>query len=128
MTKRTRDLLLYWLPPAGWAGGIFLLSCISFGPSTPSYPFEDKVVHLLLFGTLSLLVLRALRQLHGIDVRRASLLAFCATVVYGGLDELHQLLTPLRTASAWDWLADAAGAAAAFLPRRGGRGSDAGPK
>jgi VanZ family protein len=72
-----------------------------FGP-----PESDKVLHLLLFGVLTLLWAWALRP-----ARAPALLGLAAAVaLYGGALELLQALTPYRSCDWRDFAADATGA------------------
>lgn len=75
----------------------------------------DKLVHFLIFATLSWLVIRALRQGHGLSLPTAMLLAILITSAYGGSDEWHQRFTPNRDADVIDWLTDTCGAVLAAL-------------
>ncbi|MDR2101889.1 MAG: VanZ family protein, partial [Treponema sp.] len=44
--------------------------------------------------------------------RKTLLAVFLCTALYGIIDEAHQYFVPGRDCNVWDWLADAAGAAA----------------
>lgn len=72
---------------------------------------SDKVGHVATFVALALLARRAHAS--------RPLLIFAALVAYGALVELAQGALPWRRAEAWDLVADAAGALAAFAPRQG---------
>jgi VanZ family protein len=96
-----------------YASGIFVLSSLSQPPSVPSWepPHFDKLCHLLEYGGLTFVLMRALRLTYA--TRSSTSLALWAVVlaiVYGVLDEFHQAFTPDRTMSALDLLADATGA------------------
>jgi VanZ family protein len=71
----------------------------------PPFALADKVAHAGEFFVLTLLVLRAL-PVGGATRARWWLVAL---VGYGGLDEVHQLWIPGRSAELTDWAADAAG-------------------
>lgn len=85
---------------------------IYFSGILPVFPgFWDfaikKSAHIVAFGMLALLILRALvawRPLlwQALTLRRASLLAIGATLAYALLDELHQSFVPGRHASLMD--------------------------
>lgn len=69
-----------------------------------------KLAHVAEYLVLSLLLSRALRA-SGTPPRQASVLAVVIAAGYAVLDELHQLVTPGRTAAFTDCLLDASGAA-----------------
>lgn len=92
-----------------------------------SIPYGDKVGHLGLIGTLSLLCNLAFRpQRPGFLPRWITLTTFVLFILLT-LEEVSQALTPCRTCDVFDWLADLTGLAAGqFLafrlrpPRRSG--------
>jgi VanZ family protein len=94
---------------------IFALSSIP-GGRTPSVPVPgaDSAVHFALYLGLGFLVWRArgpARARAGGGRRAFEVgLATSLCVLYGSLDELHQLLVPARTFEVADLVADAAGA------------------
>ena len=95
-------MLKAWAPPALYAGFIFFLSSQSSFPMVPAGLWDfDKVIHAIEYSVLAALLLRASRSVP---------LAFCATVLYGISDEVHQYFVPGRSASAYDAVADALGA------------------
>lgn len=108
--------LLYWLPALCWASMIFYMSTQTIH-RVPWWWFEnaDKVIHFILFGTLSVFVFFALRFGHGIGFLAAALIAVLASSAYGGSDEIHQLYTAGRTSDLHDWFADTLGACTVFL-------------
>lgn len=69
-----------------------------------------KSAHVLAFGVLALLIMRALIA-SGQDARRASLIAIIVTVSWACLDELHQSFIPGRHPSGLDVGLDYVGAA-----------------
>jgi VanZ family protein len=85
-------------------------------PSPPeaisSVPGSDKVAHLTVYAILGYLVARALLAPVSVRIR---LNAITAMVIFGFVDELHQVLIPGRSASLWDWTADAVGATTGLL-------------
>jgi VanZ family protein len=86
----------------------------------------DKVVHLFLYAVLGALALRSASS-KGLDLHTC-VWAFVCVVAFGALDEAHQALLPMRTASVADFLADATGgalgvAAAAVAAARRARAS-----
>ena len=106
-----RRRLLPWTPAALWAVLIFVMSSVP-GQSLPPLPAWnfDKLVHALVYAILAGLCLLALgRGVHLPGGRMVALAALIATL-YGVSDELHQLLTPGRSADVLDVVADAVGA------------------
>jgi VanZ family protein len=99
-----------WAPVVVWAGVIFGLSSIP-GTAIPDVPwrFTDKLVHTALYGTLGLLVGRALAATTARPRPVLVLLACAITTAYGITDELHQLFTPHRSCDFYDGVADAVG-------------------
>jgi VanZ family protein len=109
-----------WLPVVAWAAMIFTLSSMPFdAPPTTQGLIErykiDKVVHLIMFGILSALVLRALRERDLLPLRVALALAVVVTSAYGASDEWHQMFVPNRYPSVSDWVADTLGAGLAAV-------------
>jgi VanZ family protein len=107
--------LVYWGPVVGYAGLIFYLSAQSHPEEQlPSFLLEDvndKVLHAVEYGILSLLCYRAFRWAAGPAVaRQALVLALVTASVFGLTDEAHQLFVPFRESSWLDWLADTVGA------------------
>lgn len=110
-----RQFLAHQAPALIWAATIFVLSSIP-GDSLPQIVFRvwDKLLHALVFFVLCLLLHRAFRlQVRFPRLARFALAgAFLLTVIYGGLDELHQYVVPGRQMDVFDLLADATGALA----------------
>lgn len=102
------------LPAILWALLIFGLSSIP-GPKMPEFAFEipDKVEHASVFFFLSLFVYRAFRyqQRYPWLSTYSLLISLALTVVYGALDETHQIFVPGRDPDVFDFLADGTGAA-----------------
>lgn len=113
--RRIRGHVAAWAPAAVFAGLIFFGSSRAWSVPTEgaTHVLLAKSVHVLEYGLLCALVRRALVRTGSLE-RRASMIAFVATVAYGATDELHQRLTPGRTPSPLDLLPDAIGAAAAL--------------
>lgn len=102
-----------WLPAIVWAGAIFHLSSLPTVPA-PSIPGVDKALHFAAYAVLGWLLAFAADR---------SRLPLAAAVVlglaYGVTDEIHQMYVPGRSPDLLDWIADAAGVAAAtFLYAR----------
>ncbi|RJP22647.1 MAG: VanZ family protein [Candidatus Omnitrophota bacterium] len=109
----TRILVRFWLPVLAYMGFIFYLSSRSqFPVDVPEwFYYFDKCVHMVLFGCLGFLFLRA--WLQG-EYSRISFFAILVTIIfttlYGISDEFHQSFVPGRTPDAQDVIADAVGA------------------
>lgn len=78
-------------------------------------PLISNALHLPLYAGLAFLWARALVSGPGLTPRGAVLVAVAIAAAFGALDELYQGLTPGRTPSLVDWLANAVGAAAGCL-------------
>ncbi|MCC6324614.1 MAG: hypothetical protein DCC43_03740 [Candidatus Brocadia sp.] len=101
---------------------IMYASLIYFASSrdTSSVPLPlhyDKAIHFIVFGLLSLMICWTLSSFtFGNHWIVKIIVAIGITSLYGASDEFHQVFTPHRSVSVFDWLADTAGAAtAAFL-------------
>jgi VanZ family protein len=92
---------------------IFALSSQSRLPDLPSR-VSDKHAHAVTYAGLAVLACRAVAggAFSGLTARGA-VAAWALATAYGATDEVHQAYVPGRTADVGDWLADAAGAAAA---------------
>jgi VanZ family protein len=108
MYKRSARYLFLALTIA-WAGIIFYLSSLP-GIDTPMlFPGQDKLFHLITFGTLGFLLMGAMRTTNsGYRIRQVWLVVVLVAS-YGVLDEFHQYFVPGRTVELYDALADAAG-------------------
>ena len=102
-----------WIPPALLAGIIFVLSSISQVPGAGYV--SDKLAHLVVFGALCFLTLRATHGGTRPLTPGPAAAAFFLVLLWGVLDEVHQSFVAGRDASAWDVVADALGAALAVL-------------
>jgi VanZ family protein len=96
-----------------YACGIFIASSLSYPPlvSTRTLPHIDKLYHIIEYGGLTLVLIRAL-CLTCVTCPSTSLVLWATilVVVYGASDEFHQAFTPHRMMSLYDLLADATGA------------------
>jgi VanZ family protein len=90
-------------------GAIFALSHTA-RPPLPDFlrGWSDKLLHALEYAPLAFLWGWAFSG----SPRRRALLGWTVAGLFGLTDELHQWFVPERHASALDWLADLAGAAA----------------
>jgi VanZ family protein len=94
---------------------IFVLSSL---PDVGPLPggVSDKTAHFAGYAILGALVLRALAAARWSGVTwSAAGRAWVISALYGITDELHQSFVDHRTPTVDDWLADAAGAAAAVI-------------
>jgi VanZ family protein len=106
-----RPFLWYYLPALLWAALIFTLSSIPrLTPPSVGLHLSDKIYHFIEFAIFSLLLIRAL----GYRYRPAGWPAairwvLVVGILWGALDEFHQLFVAGREASLLDALADAGG-------------------
>jgi VanZ family protein len=79
--------------------------------STWELPHFDKLYHIIEYGGLTLVLIRALYLTRA--TRPSTFIVLWAAflvILYGASDELHQAFTPDRVMSVYDLLADATGA------------------
>ena len=103
------SLFLRHCPALLWAVLILTFSSIpNFDPPDLNILLQDKVGHLLEYAVLGVLLHRSNE-----GGRRKGFRLFLWVVIpgllFGGFDELHQLLIPGREACWGDWLADGLG-------------------
>ena len=139
--SRAANFGRYWLPVLVWAAAIFIGSGDSLSTSNTSRLLEplvhwvlpslpDAAVaaimsairkggHLTEYAVLSALCWRAVRRPSRGDTRAWSWkeagIAVAIAAMYAVSDELHQAFVPSRTASSWDVLLDACGAASGLV-------------
>ncbi len=105
-----------WLPPAGIALLILVLSSIP-GKAFPAHPdFLNSAVHFGEFAVLSYLIARAL-YLSSKTKKLSSLLMTCffVSVLFGVATEVYQFAIPHRLFDPLDILVDSVGALAGIL-------------
>ncbi|HEX8296235.1 MAG TPA: VanZ family protein, partial [Chthoniobacteraceae bacterium] len=108
---------LSWIAVAGWAATITFLSSMS-GPELEELDFKlwDKGAHFIAFLVGGLLLGAAWRWSVGWPWKKLAPLAILALMLFGAIDEIHQLYTPNRSgADLADWIADVLGSAAGVL-------------
>lgn len=103
---------LVWTITAGYWVVLVVLTHV---PPTrvPATPVSDKLLHFVAYFILTLLLILSLREAR-LRFASAVLIASILALAYGVADELVQKLVG-RHCSLRDWLADAAGVAAAAL-------------
>ena len=102
-------LIVYWVI-------LFVATSIP-AQSVPSFGVGDKVNHFLAYLILAILLYLTLsfQEKSIFTQRNAALLTIAVILLYGVLDELHQMLIPGRSAEFLDWAADAVGAICGVL-------------
>jgi VanZ family protein len=107
-----RLLLYYWLPLIAYLALIVVQSHYPTPEAVPRLPYFDLLLHIGGYGLLGLLLCRAYRSRWPEASRRSLARSAVLTAALFGLsDEIHQSFIPLRTADAWDVVADVIGAA-----------------
>ncbi len=100
------DRLRVWGPAVGWAVVLFVLSALPQFGRAPSFPFSDKVAHLVLYSVLGAALAwgwsRSPRYVPHV-------LLLVVGALYGVSDEWHQMYVPGRVPDVADWLADVMG-------------------
>lgn len=83
----------------------------------PSLGLSDKINHFVAFFFLAVLLFLTLKyqRKNNYLFDKASLIAFIVSLIYGAIDEIHQMWIPGRYAEVLDWLADGFGALAGVL-------------
>lgn len=101
--------VLFRLLAVAWAALIFFLSSQPGAFVDSTFPGQDKVGHILLYGILGCLVALGLHRdrimISWKDIATVTLIV----TVYGMTDEWHQSLVPTRVASIGDLFADSVG-------------------
>ena len=99
-----------WLPVIIYCGIIFTMS--SFPVQLPDAKISsfDKLVHVAEYAVLGLLIARAFK-IQKLKATSFITILFAAelALLYGAIDEIHQVFVPGRFASILDLLADGAG-------------------
>jgi VanZ family protein len=105
-----------WGPVGIWMAAVFLSSSVPGSRVPFAFPYQDIVAHLFLYYILAFLTERAMRGSFPLASRQLVVIAaFLWAVVYGVLDEAHQLLVPLRNSSILDMFVNACGASIRFI-------------
>ena len=108
--RRNSRNIIRWGLAILYAAGIFGVSSIP-GDDLPQLKIGDKLVHALVFGSLAVLICRALKsQKPTWSHRSVVVMSVLATVAYGCFDEAHQSFVSERRAELADVVADGVGA------------------
>ncbi len=100
----------YRLPVLGFCLFIFWQSSNPGLIEAPLFPYDDKVMHFLAYGLLSILALRDLQLEKPFwSASKIRLIAILFSSLYGLSDEVHQSFVPERFASIGDFIADCCG-------------------
>jgi VanZ family protein len=104
--------------------GLFALVGIDLSPVVAAMLnfIARKSAHVIAYGTLGWLALRAMAGGRGGWVWRWAWMALAIAVVVASIDEFHQSTVPTRTGSVWDVVLDVA-AATLVIAALGGRKS-----
>ena len=117
---KAHNFILHWLPLVLYCLLIFILSSRPLPEQIPDIDYFDKVLHLLAYGVMGILFLRAYATLsfrHKPQLLMA--LSIASASLYGIGDEIHQYFVPFREADILDGIADILGAAVGvYLYRR----------
>ncbi len=102
-------LLIYW--------GLILVLTSLPQDNMPNVQTNDKLSHFFAYLGLSFLFYSYLRLKRGIDSHKKQIITLVLSVViiYGALDEIHQMFVPGRSADIIDWIADSLGAVSGVL-------------
>lgn len=108
--KGARPLFWLWAPVVLYGGLIFYWSSQPIEEELLPLPDLDKVIHVIEYGILASLLMRALAGTRSWRSRWAlGALAVALSSVYGVTDEWHQAFVPLRHPSAVDLAFDTLG-------------------
>ena len=111
-----RERMIRWLPAIAWMAFIFAMSSREQFPATPgiSSSLLAVIAHLVLYGTLALLILLAVSRDER-PMRSTLVMVVALTALYGLSDEFHQSFVPGRHPSAFDLVVNTIGATLAVL-------------
>tara|TARA_B100001964_G_C13800001_1_gene408343 strand:+ start:50 stop:445 length:396 start_codon:yes stop_codon:yes gene_type:complete len=102
---------LVWLPTVAYCGLIFYLSSQEIPIEVNLFAMQDKAIHFMEYGVLSLLFFISLRKsAPGYNIKAAAVLAIIFSGLYGISDEVHQYFVPGRESSIGDVTANFIGA------------------
>jgi len=105
--------ILLWVMTFAYMAFIFYLSSRPALEAARRFPiiYQLKLVHMLEYGILSALLFFSARESGVKNVYEAAAFAIVAALLYGTIDEFHQIFVPGRTAKLMDIVANGIGAA-----------------
>jgi VanZ family protein len=102
---------LVWLPTVAYCGLIFYLSSQEISIKVSLFAMQDKAIHFMEYGVLSVLFFISLRKsAPGYNIKAAAVVAIIFSGFYGISDEVHQYFVPGRESSIGDVTANFIGA------------------
>lgn len=92
---------IYWI-------ALFIATTLPTNKVPELFNNQDKLEHFLAYAVLAVLLTFALNIQNKFKVllKNAYLFSVLVIVVYGSIDELHQLFVPGRSCEFYDWCAD----------------------
>tara|TARA_B100000315_G_scaffold20586_1_gene18176 strand:+ start:4911 stop:5306 length:396 start_codon:yes stop_codon:yes gene_type:complete len=112
LNNRSLFCFLVWLPTIAYCGLIFYLSSQEIPIKVSLFPMQDKAIHIIEYGVLSVLFFYSLRKsILGFNFKTVAILAILLSGLYGISDEVHQYFVPGRESSIGDVTANFIGAA-----------------
>lgn len=110
----------YWAPVFVWLCFIFILSSFQLkGPDLIWFDVSGFTQHVVEYGVLGFLVIRAIGSSHNLPTMWAVVAVFLFSLAYGVTDEIHQFFVPGRMFSMMDIVADGVGGFAGALAHAG---------
>ncbi len=110
--NRSLFCILVWLPTVAYCGLIFYLSSQEIPVKVSLFPMQDKAIHVIEYGLLSVLFFISLsKSMPAYNIKIVAVLAIAFSGLYGISDEIHQYFVPGRESSIGDVTADFIGAA-----------------
>ncbi len=96
-------LIIYWI--------MLIIGTSLPAERLPLFHMSDKIIHSLAYFGLSILVYLTLlyQRKSKLLFDKSALITIFICLIYGIIDELHQLVIPGRFADTFDWLADSFG-------------------
>ena len=112
LNNKTKYFFIYWFPIIIYCLLIYLQSSRPAPENVSEIPNIDKILHVIAYGLLGALFLRAFRTL---NIRRKPILililSMTLSTLYGISDEFHQAFVPGRCGNARGFLFDFIGIA-----------------